>query len=163
MNIRTYIIDLSKLKVISTMGSLQIKTVIYQAQIPAIKFIRTKVFQEEQGVASELEFDGLDQNAIHLLAFLNNRAVGTARIREIDRYTAKIERLSVLPEARNQGIGRKLMETALESISQMNRSKAIVHAQEYITPLYLKLGFERVGEKFSEAGIPHVKMIKQLA
>lgn len=145
------------------MGPLQIKTVIYQAQMPAIKFIRTKVFQEEQGVASELEFDGLDQNAIHLLAFLNNRAVGTARIREIDRDTAKIERLSVLPEARNQGIGRKLMEKALETISPMNKSRAIVHAQEYIAPFYQRLGFKKVGEKFSEAGIPHVKMIKQLA
>ena len=144
------------------MYSLQIKTVKYQANISTIKNIRTTVFQEEQGVAPELEFDGLDQNATHLLAFLNNRAVGTARIREIDRQTAKIERLAVLPEARKQGIGRKLMETALEVISQMNKSRVIVHAQEYIAPLYQQLGFEQVGEKFSEAGITHVKMVKQL-
>ncbi len=88
--------------------------------------------------------------------------MGTARIREIDRQTAKIERLAVLPEARKQGIGRKLMETALEAISQMNKLRAIVHAQEYIAPLYQQLRFEEVGEKFSEAGITHVKMVKQL-
>lgn len=142
---------------------MEIKIVSYQAEIAAIKNIRTIVFQEEQGVAAELEFDGLDATATHLLAYLNNQAVGTTRIRDIDANTAKIERLAVLPVARNQGIGKKLMLAALEAIAQQHKSLAIVHAQAYIAPLYQQLGFEIIGEKFSEAGITHVKMIKQLS
>ena len=144
------------------MGLLQIETVDYQNEIAAIAQIRTTVFQHEQGVSAELEFDGKDASAIHLLAYLDNKAVGTARIREIDASTAKIERLAVLPEARKQGIGRKLMETALKAISQRNKSSVIVHAQEYIASLYQQLGFVIVGERFNEAGITHVKMVKQL-
>lgn len=144
------------------MSSLQVKTVDYQAEIADIKNIRIKVFQEEQGVAAELEFDGLDDDAIHLLAYQNNKAIGTARIREINRDTIKIERLAVLPEARKQGVGKKLMEVALENIYQRNKSQVIVHAQEYVSHLYQQLGFKTVGEKFSEASIDHVKMIKLL-
>ncbi len=143
-------------------NSLRIKTVKYQDEIVAIRQIRIKVFQEEQGVLIELEFDGLDEQAVHFLAYLNGKAIGTARIREIDPDTVKIERLAVLPEARKQGIARQLMKTALKVISQQNKSLVIVHAQEYIARLYQQLGFEIVGEKFSEAGIVHVKMLKQL-
>ena len=145
------------------MKSLNIKAVRYQDEIAAIQKIRVKVFQEEQQVAAELEFDGLDDRAIQLLAYIDNKAIGTARIREIDRSTAKIERLAVLPEARKQSVGKQLMQAALEIIARQNKTKVIVHAQTYIAQLYLKLGFEIVGEEFSEAGIPHVKMSKQLS
>jgi len=144
------------------MNSLQIKTVRYQAEIAAIKQIRIKVFQEEQGVPAELEFDGLDEEAAHFLAYINDEAVGTARIREIKHNIIKIERLAVLPQARKQGVGKHLMLTALEAARQ-NNTMAIVHAQEYIAQLYQQLGFKTVGEKFSEAGIAHVKMVKQLS
>ena len=144
------------------MGLLQIKTVDYRNEIAAIAQIRTTVFQHEQGVSAELEFDGKDVSAIHLLAYLDNKAVGTARIREIDAGTAKIERLAILPEARKQGIGRKLMETALKVISEQNKSSVIVHAQEYIASLYQQFGFVIVGDRFNEAGITHVKMVNQL-
>ena len=53
------------------------------------------------------------------------------------------------------------MEAALSVVSR-NKSLAIVHAQEYVAPLYQQLGFEVVGERFNEAGIAHVKMVKQL-
>ena len=144
------------------MNSPTIETVRYQDCLVAINQIRTKVFQEEQGVSAELEFDGLDPSATHFLAYINGQAVGTARIRELDADTSKIERLAVLPNYRKQGIGRQLMLSALSAIVQRDKSLAIVHAQEYITQLYQQLGFAIVGEKFNEAGIPHVKMSKQL-
>jgi predicted GNAT family N-acyltransferase len=144
------------------MNSLKIETVQYQDRMVAINQIRTKVFQEEQGVSAELEFDGLDASATHLLAQIKDRAVGTARIREIDGDIVKIERLAVLPDYRKQGIGKQLMVSALSAITQRGKFLVLVHAQEYVIQLYQQLGFEVVGEKFNEAGIPHVKMIKQL-
>lgn len=144
-------------------NSFSVKTVNYQDEIVAIKQIRVKVFQEEQKVAAELEFDGLDDRATQLLAYIDDKAVGTARIREIDCHTAKIERLAVLRSARKQGVGKHLMLAALEIIARQNKTIAIVHAQTYIVQLYKNLGFQTVGEEFSEAGIAHVKMSKQLS
>jgi predicted GNAT family N-acyltransferase len=144
------------------MDSLEIKTVQYQDSMVAINQIRTKVFQEEQGVSAELEFDGLDASAIHFLAYVNGKAVGTARIREIDADAVKIERLAVLPDYRKQGLGKQLMRSALSTITQRGKCLVIVHAQAYIAQLYQQLGFAIVGEQFNEAGISHVKMVKMI-
>ena len=144
------------------MNKLRIEIVKYTEKIKSIQAIRTKVFQEEQKVAAELEFDGLDETATHLLAYLESQPVGTARIRKINQQTAKIERLAVLPKARRKGIGKQLMEKALEIIARQKYQVVIVHAQEYIKPLYQQLGFEQIGNTFEEANIPHVKMMKKI-
>ncbi|BAU64661.1 GCN5-related N-acetyltransferase [Stanieria sp. NIES-3757] len=158
------VIQLRQLEVyqFKIMKILQIEVVDYQNKFSEINKIRTKVFQQEQGVKEELEFDGLDEKAQHLLAYLNQQPVGTTRIRNIDEQTVKIERLAVLPEARGQGIGKKLMEKALKIISNDHYQAVIIHAQEYIKDLYLQLGFEQVSKTFQEAGIAHIKMSKKL-
>jgi len=144
------------------MNQISLELVDYTDKISEIKPIRIQVFQVEQGVDPALEFDGLDETAEHILAYLDNQPVGTLRIRYLDNQLAKIERLAVLSTARGQGIGRKLTEKAIEVIEQKQISKVKIHAQEYVKGLYEKLGFEQVGGIFEEADIPHVKMIKHL-
>lgn len=144
------------------MSNLIIKTAELPQELPAIQAIRRLVFQVEQGVAPALDFDGQDETAEQLIAYLDEQPVGTARIRYLDNKTAKIERLAVLSTARGKGIGKKLMEKALDVASENNIQKVVIHAQEYIKSLHQQLGFEQEGEKFEEAGIPHVKMRKKL-
>ncbi len=141
------------------MNNLTIKVVNYAMAKSAIQMIRHQVFEVEQGVNHELEFDGQDNTAQHLLAYWDEKPIGTTRIRYLSPQTAKIERLAVLQKFRGKGVGIKLMKTALETIHQTSVTEVIVHAQEYVKILYLKLGFKGVGERFYEANIPHVKMI----
>jgi predicted GNAT family N-acyltransferase len=141
------------------MSDFKIKLVDYTSEQLAIQSIRHQVFEVEQGVAHELEFDGQDETAQHLLAYWQQQPVGTTRIRYLSPQTAKIERLAVLPEFRGKGMGIKLMKAALEITQDMSLIEVIVHAQEYVKNLYLKLGFDVMGERFYEANIPHLKMI----
>ena len=143
------------------MDNLVIKIADFALDFPAIQHIRSLVFQVEQGVAPELEFDGNDETAAHLLAFLDGQPVGTARIRNLDAHTAKVERVAVLKAARGLGIGKRLMVEALASLRKAQVSEVRIHAQEAVQDFYQQLGFEPEGEIFVEAGIPHVKM-KQL-
>ncbi len=144
------------------MNQLKIEIVTYAEYLAPIKTIRTRVFQEEQGITPELEFDGLDHTATHLLAYIDGKPVGTARIRSIDEKTIKIERLAVLPEARRRGIGKQLTQKALSFAQEHHYQTAIANSQLYIKNLYEKLGFTPVGKVFQEAGIPHIKMSKKL-
>ncbi|WP_096608093.1 GNAT family N-acetyltransferase [Calothrix sp. NIES-2100] len=139
-----------------------IKTVESPEEFTAIKAIRIAVFQEEQGVDSALEFDGKDEISQHLIAYLNQEAVGTTRIRYLDNQTAKIERLAVLAQARKKGIGKQIMEKAIEIIASQSIPEVVIHSQEYVKSLYEKMGFIPEGEIFIEADIPHVKMKKKL-
>ncbi|NJL81505.1 MAG: GNAT family N-acetyltransferase [Richelia sp. RM2_1_2] len=143
------------------MTEIIIKVVDWE-EFPVIEKVRKKVFQDEQKVKLELDFDGKDENCSQLIAYLNKEAVGTARIRYLDEKTAKIERLAVLYKARGKGIGKKIMQKALEVIANENIPEVTINAQEYIKKLHQQLGFEQVGEVFQEAGIPHVKMVKKV-
>jgi predicted GNAT family N-acyltransferase len=140
-----------------------IKIVSYSQEIQALEQIRRTVFREEQNIAEELEFDGLDETSEQLLAYLNQEPIGTLRIREVNPKTVKIERLAVLATARNQGIGRKLMEYAIALITEKNQYEQImIHAQYHLKNFYLTFGFQPVGETFEEAEILHIKMKKSL-
>jgi predicted GNAT family N-acyltransferase len=144
------------------MSQIILKLFAYPEEFSQMQVIRRSVFQEEQGVDPALEFDGLDETADHLLAYLDNQPVGTARIRYLNQHTAKVERLAVLSEARGKGLGKKLMEKALDVAAKKNIEEVVVNAQDYVKSLYEQLGFEQVGERFDEAGIAHVKMVKRL-
>lgn len=145
-----------------TMNNLLIKLAELPADLPQVFEIRTLVFQMEQGVGAELEFDGKDEQSQHLLAYLDGNPVGTARIRLLDSKTAKVERVAVLSEVRGLGIGKKIMEKALETLASANIAEVQIHAQEPVKDFYIRLGFVPEGEVFEEAGIPHVKMKKLL-
>ncbi|MBE8996707.1 MULTISPECIES: GNAT family N-acetyltransferase [unclassified Nostoc] len=145
------------------MSNLSIKVAKIPQDFPTIKAIRQVVFQDEQNVDPALEFDGKDAISEHLIAYLNEEAVGTARIRYLEDKTAKIERLAVLSTARGQGIGTKIMERALQIIANKNITEVVIHAQEYVKNLYRKLDFIEEGEIFEEASIRHITMRKNIS
>lgn len=145
------------------MSDLIIKTVAYSEESNVIQAIRRSVFQAEQGVDATLDFDGQDETAEQIVAYLDDVPVGTARIRYLDSKTAKIERLALLPAARGRGIGKKIMEKALDAAAEKNIQDVVIHAQEYVKGLHLKLGFVEEGETFLEGEIPHIKMRKKLS
>ena len=143
--------------------TLKITLVNYSEETQGIEQIRRRVFHEEQNIDEELEFDGLDETSEHLLAYLNQEPIGTLRIREVNPKLVKIERLAVLSTARNQGIGRKLMEYAIALITEKNQYEQIViHAQYHLKIFYQSFGFQPIGETFEEAEILHIKMTKSL-
>lgn len=144
------------------MRGLVVKRAVLPQELFAIQAIRRFVFQGEQGVDPVLDFDGHDETATQLIAYLEQQPVGTARIRYLDNKTAKIERLAVLSQARGLGIGKKIMQKAIEVVFEKDVQEVLIHAQEYVKGLHEQLGFQQEGERFEEAGIPHVKMRKRL-
>src|SRR5512139_4271898 len=75
--------------------------------------LRRRVFCEEQGVAVNLELDGRDAEALHLVAVSGRRVVGTCRL-VLDGSTAKLGRMAVEPGERGRGIGAGLLARAEE-------------------------------------------------
>lgn len=144
------------------MSNLKIRLAELPGDFPAIYNVRYQVFQVEQGVSAAEEFDGLDDQSQHLLAYLGQEAIGTTRMRWLDDTTVKVERVAVLPAARGLGVGRQLMEVALRHLTEQRVAIVLVHAQLQVESFYQKLGFAPEGKIFAEAGIQHVKMRKML-
>lgn len=116
--------------------------------------IRHKVFVIEQGVPEEEEWDGRDALCLHLVAYYQDRPLGTARLLP----DAHLGRVAVLKEGRGLGLGQRLVETAVETARQRGDSHLELAAQLHALPFYQRLGFIAYGEEFLDAGIPHRTM-----
>ena len=131
------------------------------ADLPAVMDIRAKVFIEEQGVSETEERDGLDDSAIHLIAFQGGTAVGTARLL-IDGETGKIGRVAVLKNQRGTGLGKALIRAALEDLRERGLAQAKLGSQTHAIGFYESLGFTVMGPEYMDAGIPHRDMVLAL-
>lgn len=120
--------------------------------------IRLLVFVHEQRVPVSEEVDVWDASAIHFLARLNGKAVGTARLVQLDDGTAKIGRVAVLKPYRQQGVGSALMTAVIAHAKSMCH-RLILDAQVTAQGFYQRWGFKTTGSEFMDAGIPHVRMV----
>lgn len=133
-----------------------VEPVTWQDNLDILRNIRTTVFVNEQLVPIEEEWDGQDEDALHVLALANGRKpVGTARL----LASGQIGRMAVLPEYRKQGIGSAMLIRLLEIASDNNIDNLFLNAQVDAIEFYKRLGFVEQGEIFMEAGIKHRKMI----
>ncbi len=126
--------------------------------------IRRQVFVIEQNIPEELEADQFDDKAYHVLLTLYDASsaainVATARWR-ITEEGIKLERFAVLPEYRNRGYGKLILDYILNDTQHLNK-KRYLHAQDSAKKFYLKNNFKEEGEPFYEANILHYKMVYQ--
>ncbi|HEY1833101.1 MAG TPA: GNAT family N-acetyltransferase [Solirubrobacteraceae bacterium] len=119
--------------------------------------LRARVFCDEQGVSLEEERDGRDDDALHLLASVGGRVVGTLRLL-LDDGVAKVGRVAVERVWRRRGIAARMLALALEEARAQGAREARLAAQTDAIALYEQAGFEVVSEEFLDAGIVHVWM-----
>jgi len=130
----------------------------YESHTEDICAIRYEVFVGEQNVTEELEIDGLDGEAKHVLAFVDALPIGTGRILN----DGHIGRVAVLKNYRGFGIGKLIMKELIKWAQDMNLEKIWLSSQWHAHSFYLDLGFVCVGEIYKEAGIDHIKMYRVL-
>ena len=121
-----------------------------------LRLIRTQIFIIEQGVPEDMEWDGLDYEAVHLMAKLpDSSIIGTVRLLP----DGHIGRMAVVKEWRNKGVGQALLSRILDIASMKSMQHIELNAQTTAIGFYEKAGFHRVGDEFLDAGIPHYRMI----
>jgi predicted GNAT family N-acyltransferase len=144
------------------MATLDYRFVTGEDELKAALEVRRQVFVEEQDIAPELELDGKDGEALHMVVVSEDRVIGTARVMFADGRQAKIERMAVLKSHRRQGIGKGIVSFLLKELNRRLIKQAVLHAQLPVAAFYRSCGFVETGSAFVEAGIEHIKMIKQL-
>jgi predicted GNAT family N-acyltransferase len=143
---------------------MRIEIVTNEKQLQDAFQIRKSVFVEEQNVPIEEEIDAFDEieKATHFVVYNDkNSPVGTGRFRKLMDY-GKIERICILPEYRNSGVGKQLMEYIIQFAKQVGVVKVKLNAQTHALPFYEKLGFTVNSNEFLDAGIPHKAMEKEI-
>jgi len=129
------------------------------AELPRCFAVRHRVFVEEQHVTLRDEQDGHDDACLHWLAWRDDEAIGTARLREVEGGW-KAERVAVLAEFRKHGIGVALMRELEAEAWRRGAAEVRLHAQMPVVSFYERLGYTADGPVFDEAGILHRSMRK---
>ena len=136
--------------------SFTVETVDFQKCEKQIFYVRNQVFVKEQSVTVELEIDGFDENAIHVLAWDNKNVIGTGRMLP----DGHMGRICVIKSYRGIGIGRFIVRNLIDTAEKMNFLKVWLASQCRVTGFYRELGFVETGKVFDDAGIDHIKMVK---
>ena len=123
--------------------------------------IREEVFQKEQDIDKNLDFDGNDSKAIQILMKYNNEQIGCARIRFINSK-AKLERIALIKKYRGSGLGKVLVDYLVFYCKSKEVKEIYFDAQYYLENFYKKCGFISEGKPFDEVGIKHIKMVMKL-
>ena len=124
----------------------------------SIRLVREQVFIQEQHIDPEIEFDGLDTQAVHVLVVDGEQPLGTGRI----LVNGHIGRIAIMQAARGQGLGVKVVRALVEYAKQQGYPKVDLGAQTHAVDFYRKLGFTPYGDEFMEANIPHQAMVMLL-
>jgi len=143
------------------MSTLRIVRADFRENGDLIFGIRKAVFVIEQSIPEEIEMDDLDDEAQHVLAFLDDDAIGTGRI-AVDGRIGRIGRMAVLREYRRRGVGRKILSELVEIGRVLGSDRLCLSAQCQAIPFYERMGFVAEGLIYKEAGIDHQWMVSAL-
>lgn len=120
--------------------------------------IRYEVFIIEQKVPVELEWDEMDAQSMHAVAYdENGKAIATGRLLP----DGHIGRMAVRETARGKGVGGRILEALMAEAQRRGDRAVILNAQTHAEPFYRRFGFIREGDEFMDADIPHIVMRRQ--
>ncbi len=133
-----------------------------QRELEEALALRERVFCDEQGFSEEEDLDGLDDEALHLVASSGERLLGTCRLL-FDGNTAKLGRMVVAADARRAGVGAALLREAEAQARSRGMGKLVLSAQLHARGLYARHGYRELGEIYLDGHVEHIWMERALA
>lgn len=124
--------------------------------------IRYQVFTLEQGFAKEVDLDDFDNKSIHILVYVDELPIATARMFKESNNSYHIGRIAVLKEYRNKGVGSFILSVFEKKAKELGASTINIGSQIDKAGFYKKCGYIKHGDIFYDAGYPHIMMKKEL-
>ncbi|MDO8861868.1 GNAT family N-acetyltransferase [Haliea sp. E1-2-M8] len=141
-----------------TLPELELCMADWSTDRDALRALREQVFIVEQQVPRDIEWDGCDEDALHILGTLDGVPSACGRLLP----GGKIGRMAVLAAQRGRGHGAAVLQALVDAAREQGLTEVYLHAQQHAADFYRRAGFEPEGEPFVEAGIPHIAMRQQL-
>ncbi|MGT2666694.1 GNAT family N-acetyltransferase [Streptococcus rifensis] len=130
-------------------------------ELHAIYELRVAVFVVEQACAYQ-EVDQSDLTCLHGMNWRDGALASYFRLIEAEDGV-HLGRVIVSPKFRKQGLGRGLLEKALDVTRRLYPGLPLhAQAQAHLQDFYASFGFEPVGDVYLEDGIPHIDMTLRL-
>ncbi len=103
-----------------------------------------------------------DKNEIIICIFDGQKPVGGLQLKSLGRNKVKLRQMAVCKKYRNQGLGKKLLNFAEKTALKHGFTLIELHAREEAVEFYKKSGYQISGSLFTEVGIPHLFLSKNI-
>ncbi|MER3498935.1 MAG: GNAT family N-acetyltransferase [Chitinophagaceae bacterium] len=131
-------------------------------ELYSILQLRNEVFVVEQNCVFQ-DADNKDQSCYHLMGWQAKDLAAYTRLvpPQIAYQYPSIGRVVTSPKYRRTGIGKLLMQKAIEELDKLFGKQPIkIGAQLYLKKFYESLGFQQSSDIYLEDGIKHIEMIR---
>jgi predicted GNAT family N-acyltransferase len=130
----------------------------YEAEVA----LRDAVLRRPLGLRFSPEQLAAEGDSLHLLAWDGEALVGCLMLTPREAGVIQMRQVAVRPDQQGSGIGRLLSAEAERKAHELGFTRMVLHARDTAVGFYARLGYQTEGDPFTEIGIPHQEMAKDL-
>jgi len=124
--------------------------------------LRKSVLRKPLGLTYSTEDLERDKNDLLIGAFEEDDILACCILTPKEPGTFQLRQMAVDQKMQRNGVGAAIMHFAENLAKDAGGKEVMMHARKTAMGFYEKLGYAAVGDEFSEVGIPHVEMKKNL-
>ncbi len=136
---------------------------LFTSQSPEYKTaleLRYRLLREPLGLNFTEEDIAAEADQKHLGLYDGERIIGNLSMVENGGDTLKLRQFAIDSEYQGKGLSYILMEAGEKYAKEHGYKKVSGHARKSVVPIYIKMGYNIVGEEFEEVTIPHLEIEK---
>jgi len=124
--------------------------------------LRKSVLRKPLGLTYSKEDLERDKNDLLIGAFEEDEILACCILTRKDPGTFQLRQMAVDQRMKRNGVGAAIMQFAEDLAKDSGGREVMMHARKTAIGFYEKLGYAVISDEFSEVGIPHVEMRKNL-
>ena len=123
--------------------------------------LREEILRKPLGLSLRNEDLSRDNTNIIFIAEHEGKIIGCVFMEPKGNNEIQLRAMAVYNEWQGKNVGRQLVTAAEEYAWGAGFDKIILHARKVAMGFYKSLGYNAVGDQFTEVGIPHFMMEKK--
>jgi len=141
---------------------MKIKLISTSKEYALVRRIRKKVLEDEQGFPHEVNIDGNDHQAYHVLISEGRKPVATARLVQDQNRKGKIARIAILKSHRGKGLAKDLIRYIEKKAMHLGITSLLIEPHAYLENFFKQLGYQKLPGYTEVAGLRLIKLEKRL-
>lgn len=126
--------------------------------------LRTRILREPLGLIftdQDIKMDK-DDMLLGLILPEKQKMVACCILTRIDDKVVKMRQMAVDTDVQKSGLGTSMLSFAEYVAEREGFEKIVLHARKVAVDFYRKYDYKIIGDEFTEVGIPHFEMEKQI-
>ncbi len=132
-------------------------------EYPEVYDLREEVLRKPLGLSLKNEDLSRDHTDTIMACKSGGKVIACLMLHHKDAGTMQLRQMAVAPEWQGKGVGRMLVQAAEAHTASAGYRKMILHARKTAMGFYGSMDYKVTGDEFSEVGIAHYIMEKEMA